>query len=100
MLFVHLVRAAASRTFWTAGSKRPIRIAMIAMTTSNSINVNAGRPDARRRMGHLEQGEKRRGRPRDRTAIVRETARTNRVIPGRGSGSHAARPREPAELLS
>src|SRR5438067_7565623 len=26
MLFVHLARLAASRTFWTAGSKRPIRI--------------------------------------------------------------------------
>src|SRR2546423_1412849 len=46
-LFWHLVRAAASRTFWTAGSNRPIRIAMMAITTSNSISVNA-----RRRSGH------------------------------------------------
>jgi hypothetical protein len=38
-LFSHWVRAAASRTFWTAGSKSPIKIAMIAMTTSNSIKV-------------------------------------------------------------
>ena len=35
--------AAASRTFWTAGSSRPIRIAMMAMTTSSSIRVNPNR---------------------------------------------------------
>jgi hypothetical protein len=35
------MRAAASRTFWTAGSKRPIRIAMMAITTNSSISVNA-----------------------------------------------------------
>src|SRR5262245_39861722 len=39
-LFWQLMRAAASRTFWTAGSNRPIRTAMIAMTTSSSISVN------------------------------------------------------------
>jgi hypothetical protein len=38
---MHCVRAAASRTFWTAGSSSPIRIAMIAITTSNSIRVKA-----------------------------------------------------------
>src|SRR5262249_6593832 len=37
------MRAAASRTFWTAGSKRPMRMAMVAMTTSNSISVKAER---------------------------------------------------------
>ena len=37
-LFVHWFRAAASRTFWTAGSNRPIKMAMIAMTTSNSMS--------------------------------------------------------------
>src|SRR5687767_7405216 len=42
-LFEQLIRAAASRTFWTAGSSRPMRIAMMAMTTSNSISVNADR---------------------------------------------------------
>jgi hypothetical protein len=42
-LFWHYMRAAASRTFWTAGSKRPIRMAMMAMTTKSSISVNAGR---------------------------------------------------------
>jgi hypothetical protein len=40
MLFVLLMRGAASRTFCTAGGRRPIRIAMIAITTSNSISVN------------------------------------------------------------
>src|SRR5262245_61778764 len=37
------MRAAASRTFWTAGSSRPMRIAMMAITTSSSISVNADR---------------------------------------------------------
>src|SRR5580765_819173 len=41
MLFWHWVRAAAPRTFWTAGRSRPMRMAMMAMTTSNSISVNA-----------------------------------------------------------
>ena len=35
--------AAASRTFCTAGSSRPIRMAMMAMTTSSSISVKAER---------------------------------------------------------
>src|SRR5262245_31202684 len=39
-LFWQVRRAAASRTFWTAGSRRPMRIAMIAITTSNSMRVN------------------------------------------------------------
>src|SRR5579885_2620043 len=47
MLLEHLARAAASRTFWTAGTSRPIRIAMMAITTSSSISVNAGRERAR-----------------------------------------------------
>src|ERR1043166_3507251 len=42
-LFWHFARAAAARTFWTAGSNRPMSIAMIAMTTSNSISVKADR---------------------------------------------------------
>src|SRR5919106_1688790 len=36
MLFMHCVRAAASRTFCTAGTSRAISIAITAMTTSNS----------------------------------------------------------------
>src|SRR5690349_15182386 len=43
MLFMHCVRAAASRTFCTAGTSRAIRIAMMAMTTSNSMSVKADR---------------------------------------------------------
>src|SRR5881275_1280603 len=42
-LLEHLARAAASRTFCTAGSSSPIRMAMIAITTNSSINVNAER---------------------------------------------------------
>jgi len=42
-LFWHCVRAAAPRTFCTAGSSNPISTAMMAITTSNSISVNAGR---------------------------------------------------------
>src|SRR5262249_48131891 len=33
-------RAAASRTFWTAGKSRPIRMAIMALTTSSSTSVN------------------------------------------------------------
>src|SRR6516165_9036091 len=42
-LFWHWVREAASRTFCTAGSKRPIKTAMMAITTSSSIKVKAVR---------------------------------------------------------
>src|ERR1051326_6918831 len=45
MLLAQRVRAAASRIFCTAGSSRPIRRAMIAMTTSNSTSVNPRRGD-------------------------------------------------------
>ena len=34
------IRPAAARTFWTAGRSSPIRMAMIAITTSSSISVN------------------------------------------------------------
>src|SRR2546426_965906 len=50
------MRLAASRIFCTAGSKRPIRMAMIAMTTSNSMRVKAVRPrdrDGTGAMTHL-----------------------------------------------
>ncbi len=42
-LFLQEALEAASRTFWTAGSNKPIRTAMMAITTSNSISVNAAR---------------------------------------------------------
>ena len=40
-----MTSAAASRTFCTAGRRRPIRMAMMAMTTSNSISVKPPRFD-------------------------------------------------------
>src|SRR5688572_26287293 len=40
---MHVVRLAASRTFCTAGSSSAMSTAMTAITTSNSISVNAGR---------------------------------------------------------
>src|SRR6476660_5098736 len=43
-LLAHFMRLAASRTFWTAGSSRPIRMAMMAITTKSSIRV---KPDRR-----------------------------------------------------
>ena len=39
MLFEHALRRAASRACWTAGKSRPTNTPMIAITTSNSINV-------------------------------------------------------------
>src|ERR671933_629660 len=42
-LLVHWIRRAASRAAWTAGSSRAISTAMMAMTTSSSIKVKAGR---------------------------------------------------------
>ncbi len=53
-LFAHCVRAAASRTFCTAGSRSPMRMAMMAMTTNNSMSVNARRPAARMKRGDTE----------------------------------------------
>jgi hypothetical protein len=40
------MRRAASRAAWTAGSRRAISMAMIAMTTSSSIRVNPERLEA------------------------------------------------------
>jgi hypothetical protein len=37
------MRLAASRIFWTAGNSRPIRMAMIAITTSSSMSVKPRR---------------------------------------------------------
>jgi hypothetical protein len=38
---MHWVRAAASRTFCTAGKSNPIKMAMMAITTNSSMSVNA-----------------------------------------------------------
>src|SRR5262245_56793508 len=48
-LLEQVVRLAASRTFCTAGSSRPIRTAMMAITTSNSISVKPSRGRSWRR---------------------------------------------------
>jgi hypothetical protein len=40
---MHFARLAASRVLWTAGSSSPISTPMMAITTSNSIRVNAQR---------------------------------------------------------
>jgi hypothetical protein len=53
------MRAAAARTFCTAGSSSPIRIAMMAMTTSSSINVKAERGD--RGVRTMEDLQRKRG---------------------------------------
>src|SRR5436190_22586457 len=47
-LLEHCMRAAASRTFWTAGNSRPMSTAMMAMTTSSSISVKPRRERERR----------------------------------------------------
>src|SRR5438876_3432264 len=39
MLFKLCVRAAAARTFWTAGTSSATKIAMIAITTNSSMSV-------------------------------------------------------------
>ena len=39
-LFLQLLRRAASRACWTAGNSSAIRIAIMAITTNSSINVN------------------------------------------------------------
>src|SRR5947207_3604500 len=57
-LLLHLRRAAASRTFWTAGNSRPMRMAMMAITTSSSISV---KPRQRRKtlgIGMTETSER------------------------------------------
>ena len=63
-LLEHFIRLAASRIFWTAGRSSPMRIAMIAMTTSSSIRVNAPRGrDGRRDMDFLHWGRTERKKP-------------------------------------
>jgi hypothetical protein len=47
MLFVHWMRLAASLALARAGSNMPARIAMMAMTTSSSMRVNAALRAAR-----------------------------------------------------
>src|SRR5881275_1977085 len=75
---MHCMRAAASRTFWTAGSRSPMRMAMMAITTNNSISVKAER---RRGMGGLREVKKTK-----KTAIVIDRVRHAAAM----RGAHAA----------
>src|SRR5215211_297709 len=71
MLLAHLMRAAACRTFWTAGTSRPMRMAMMAITTSSSISVKAPRPGNLIRMADLSFRES-----KDERTITRITPET------------------------
>src|SRR5207253_9674922 len=77
-LLAQVARAAASRTFWTAGSKRPTRTAMIAITTRSSIRVNP--PRRERAMRGLRRG--RSGR----------ALGARRAAPGRGTKAAVTSP--------
>jgi hypothetical protein len=54
-LFWHCVRRAASRAACTAGNNNAIKMPMMAITTSNSTNVNPRTDDQRVRTAHLRQ---------------------------------------------
>src|SRR5439155_21518002 len=56
-LLEHCDRAAAVRTFWTAGTSIPIRMAMMAITTSSSISVKADRARRERTMPDSSQSK-------------------------------------------
>src|SRR5262249_42496782 len=71
-LLEQLMRAAASRTFWTAGTSRPMSTAMIAITTSSSIRVKARR--VRRRTAGCVIGDVLHG-----SQMVDETKETGRL---------------------
>src|SRR5436309_8142997 len=77
-LLAHLVRAAASRTFWTAGSRRPMRMAMIAITTNSSISVKPRRERVDIELSHSETHRSYLG-----TSLVQ---RIGRPTDGRGVG--------------
>src|SRR5437667_2683190 len=79
-LFEHFMRAAAARTFCTAGSSSPIRMAMMAITTSSSISVNALNRRDERRIAHL-QGEEERKKEQHRMRSG-ESARGGLAVPG------------------
>src|SRR5947208_7346729 len=101
-LLEHLARAAASRTFCTAGRSRPIRIAMMAITTRSSISVNPGRsrryPTELRVHLMTTPGEMGAGRKVPPPRIlplglpcqgISAHLRTPRGLPGRGDGADA-----------
>src|SRR6185295_4637770 len=87
-LFVHWVRAAASRTFCTAGTSKAIKMAMMAITTSNSISVNPRRNHAF--LCNLLERDMRflRKRDEERESFVSESKRARNPIhrwPGQAS---------------
>src|SRR5688572_23158614 len=52
-LLTHCVRAAASRTFCTAGTSSAMRMAMMAITTKSSMSV---KPRCRADEGRIDEG--------------------------------------------
>src|SRR3569832_2278335 len=58
MLLVHWMRREASRAACTAGKSNPIRTAMMAMTTSNSMSVNPLGRAGRRVRGFMEEPQR------------------------------------------
>src|SRR5579884_1559555 len=83
-----LVRAAAARTFWMAGSKRPMSTAMMAITTKSSISVKAGRDVREAFMGTPRENKDGTGRvPSTRTAPGRPTPKTRQFVLLAGDGS-------------
>src|SRR6516225_1233828 len=54
-LLLQLVRLAASRALWTAGMSKPIKMEMMAITTSNSISVKPERHVRMRIMIDLQE---------------------------------------------
>src|SRR5262249_6721657 len=83
-------------TFWTAGSKRPMRTARMAMTTSSSISVNARRGECGREgMEHLAEG----GDGRDGVLAIivgKGQARQAFAVWGSGLSWEGEAPAEPA----
>src|SRR5262245_28047000 len=77
MLLAHLMRAAASRTFWTAGTRSPIKMAMMAMTTNSSIRVKA-RPRIGLRSFSMTV-------PRDKIGLERDSKGKTQQLQNRGA---------------
>src|SRR5262245_18775197 len=86
-LFWQLMRAAAARTFWTAGRSRPMSTAMMAITTRSSISVNAGLL-RRRDMGTFLESTrmKSRGHTATESRLTGSLLQVEVVVPGRGAG--------------
>src|SRR5262245_5911374 len=96
------MRAAASRTFWTAGTSRPISTAIMAMTTTSSMRDIAVRFMAASSLGLVQDKRMRRVRP---TKGTRHRARLALNNPGwpdavLAGGSEAPGPVPPADVAS